>query len=282
LPKPDPADRQVIGWGSSGPIYASDFAERRRDSTVGLALQEIADAQGDVDAFIALHTDKARTVPAVCAEIAQRLLAAGRAEEAWVAINAIDEDRPGWIPVEWEQARVDILETLGRTDEAQAFRWTCFERSLNATHLRAYLKRLPDFDDMEAEDRALSHAVGYASVNDALHFLVSWPSLDRAAELVLTRAAELDGDFYEILAPAADALVAKHPLAATLVRRALINFALERNRVKRYRHAARHLQECATLAAKIDDFGTFVTHDAYLTRLRVAHGRKSSFWTLIS
>jgi uncharacterized protein HemY len=50
---------------------------------IRLALQEIADAQGDVDGFITQHSEKARTVPAVAAEIAQRLLKAGRAEEAW-------------------------------------------------------------------------------------------------------------------------------------------------------------------------------------------------------
>ena len=282
LPKSDPEDRQVIAWGSGGPIYADDHAGRRRDSMVRLALQEIADAQGDADAFIAQQSERARTVPKVAAEIAQRLLAAGRAEEAWTAINAVDEDRPGWIPFEWEQARVDVLEALGRTDEAQEFRLACFSRSLSDAHLRAYLKRLPDFDDIEAEERALSHALGYPSVHHALMFLVSWPALDRAAHLVLTRADELDGDHYEILAPAADALEAKHPLAATLLRRALIDFSLEKNRVKRYRHAARHLQECASLAAAIENFGTFETHDTYAARLRNEHGRKSSFWSLVS
>jgi hypothetical protein len=66
----------------------------RRESAIRLALQEIADAQGDVDAFIAQQSEKAKTVPRVAAEIAQRLLEAGRADEAWSAINAVDEKRP--------------------------------------------------------------------------------------------------------------------------------------------------------------------------------------------
>ena len=65
LPKPREEDREVIGWGSSGPRYADDYAERRRDSTVRMALQEIADAQGDVDAFIGQQSEKAKTVPRV-------------------------------------------------------------------------------------------------------------------------------------------------------------------------------------------------------------------------
>jgi hypothetical protein len=46
---------------------------------------------------------------------------------------------------------------------------------------------------------------------------------------VIERFAELDGDHYEILSPAADALAAKHPLAAILLLRAMIEFALKEN-----------------------------------------------------
>jgi hypothetical protein len=275
-------DRKVIGWGMGGPLYADELAERHRSSTVRMALEAIADAQGDVDAFIAQQSEKARGVPSVAVEIAQRLLAAGRADEAWAAINAVDQDRPGWIPVEWEQTRLEVLEALGRADEAQAFRWTCFEHSLNPEHLRSYLKRLPDFEDLEAEERAIAHARNHPSVHHALGFLVSWPALEHAAHLVLTRADELNGDFYEILAPAAAALEAKHPLAATVLRRALIDFALERNRTKRYQHAARHLEECENLADRIEDFGRFEAHNVYVRRLKAEHGRKSSFWSFVS
>jgi len=80
--KPKDKDRKVIGWGSGGPLYADEIASRRYEGTIRLALQEIADAQGDVDAFIAQQSKNARAVPTVAAEIARRLLGAGRAEEA--------------------------------------------------------------------------------------------------------------------------------------------------------------------------------------------------------
>ena len=91
-------ERKVIGWGGGGPLYADEMAERHRESVIHLALQEIADAQGDVDAFIAQQSEKARTVPKIAAEIARRLLKAGRSKEAWTAINAVDESKAGWIP----------------------------------------------------------------------------------------------------------------------------------------------------------------------------------------
>lgn len=280
--RPPEGQRKVIGWGSGGPMYEDEIKARSRESTIRLALQEIADAQGDVDAFIAQYDEKTRKVPKIAAEIARRLLAAGRAEEALETIEAAEHRRGGWPDFDWEDARIEVLEALGRGDEAQAARWSCFERALSAEHLRAYLKRLPDFDDIEAEARALDHAERYESLLQVLAFFVSWPALDRAARVVTRRAGELDGNHYEILSPAADALAGKHPLAATLVLRAMIDFTLAKARSSRYRHAARHFMECASLASSVADFGAFETHEAYAARMKAEHGRKSGFWSLIS
>ena len=181
----------------------------------------------------------------------------------------------------WEDAPIDVLEALGRTDDAQAARWECFERALSSAHLRAYLKRLPDFDDVEAEKKALDYAQRSGNLLQSLSFLVSWPAPDRAAELVLQRADQLDGDHYEILTPAAEALAGEHPLAAMLALRSMIDFSLRNSRSGRYRHAARHLLDCSSLSSAIADFGRFEPHDAYEARLRCEHRRKSSFWSLI-
>ena len=283
--KPAEKDRVEIGWSSSGPIYADEMAERSRVSTIRLALTEIADALGDVDAFIEQYEEETRKVPKIAAEIAQRLLSAGRAREAWQTIEATKHWRGNgswdWPDFEWEDARIDVLEALGRADDAQAARWGCFERSLSSTHLRAYLNRLPDFDDVKAEEKALDYAQRSRNLLQALSFLVSWPALNRAANLMLQRSDELDGDHYEILTPAAEALAGNHPLAATLVLRAMIDFSLKNNRSSRYRHAARHLLDCSSLVSAIEDFGRFEPHEVYEARLRREHRRKSSFWSLV-
>ena len=157
-----------------------------------------------------------------------------------------------------------------------------FERSLSARHLRDYLTRLPDFDDFEAEQRSREHAERCSSAIQAVSFLVAWPSLDRAARVVTQRAKELDGNHYEILTPAAEALAGKYPLAATLMLRAMIDFALMQGRSSRFGHAARHLRTCAGLAPAISDYGTWETHDAYVARLRREHGRKTAFWSAVA
>ncbi len=275
---PPERERRVIGWSSSGKIYADQVETSHRRRTATFVLQQIADAQGDVDSYIAQFEAGSRKAPAVAAGIARRLLEAGRPQEAWGALEAVDSGRRDWIPIEWEQARVDTLEALGRSEEAQAFRWQRFVTTLNATHLRAYLRKLPDFEDFDAEQRALMHALAYGDVHQALAFLIGWPDLQRANQLVLARAQELNGDLYELLAPAADALEGKHPLASTLLRRAMIDFTLGTARSSRYKHAARHLYECASLARRLLDLGDTPDHEAYEHALRAAHGRKTAFW----
>ncbi|HEX2941780.1 MAG TPA: hypothetical protein VHO91_12090, partial [Rhodopila sp.] len=142
-------------------------------------------------------------------------------------------------------------------------------------------KRLPDFDDFEAEQRALDYAERHDSLLQAISFLIGWPALDRAARLVTQRAKDLDGNYYEVLTPAAEALAGKYPLAATLLLRAMIDFALTQGRSSRYGHAARHLRDCAGLASAVPDYGAFEPHDAYVARLRREHGRKTGFWNAI-
>jgi hypothetical protein len=275
----------AIGRSPSGPVSASAAPQHPRAGMVRLALTEIADAQGDVDGFIEQYDDETRKAPKIAAAIARRLLAAGRAPEAWQAIETTEHRRRNevwdWPDFEWEDARIEVLDALGRTDDAQAARWDCFERSLSSAHLRAYLKRLPDFDDVAAEKKALDHAQRSPNLLQALSFLVSWPALNRAAALVLERSNELDGDRYEILTRTAEALAAKHPLAATLALRAMVDFALTNGRSSRYRHAARHLLDCASLSSAIEDFGSFESHEIYQAGLRRRHGRKIGFWSCI-
>lgn len=281
--RPPDAERRVVGMAlgasSRRPIYADDLDARRRESAIRLGLRDIADALGDVDGFIAAIDPQAKKSPKIAADIAGRLVAAGRAGEALAALDAA-EPRGSWPDFEWEDARIEAFEALGRGAQAQAARWSCFERALSATHLRAFLKQLPDFDDIEAEERALDYAEGYKSALQALSFLARWPALERAERFILARACELDGDHYEILAPAADALAEKHALAATLLLRSMIDFTLQKARSSRYTHAARHLAECAALASTIADWRGVETHAAYAARLKANHPRKSGFWSL--
>ncbi len=91
------------------------------------ALENIADARGDVDGYIAAHR-LAGTEYVAVKEIGERLLAAGRLEEAlhWLDRPGVPEHKRGDIG----PLKVDILDRLGRTEDAQAVRWAMFATSL--------------------------------------------------------------------------------------------------------------------------------------------------------
>ncbi|MGR9241360.1 DUF6880 family protein [Rhizobium leguminosarum] len=282
-PKDKPANdkREIIGWGRGSPLYEDEIDSTQRDLTVRIALQEIADAQGDVDDYIAQQPEKTRKMPMIAADIATRLVSAGRAKEAIEVLNEVDATGQA-TPFEWQLARVETLEALGRREEAQTYRWTCFEQSLHDQHLRAFLKRLPDFDDLEAEEKAFAYAQAFPEVHQALTFFLNWQAPAEAAKLVMRRKAELDGNLYELMPPAAEALAEKHPLAATILLRSMIDFALDSGRSSRYKHAARHLADCASLAPHINDFGDTRPHDIYVAELKRRYGKRHGFWSLVT
>lgn len=218
--RPKHGERRVIAYGSAGPMFEDDLEARNHARTIRSALTEIADALGDVDGYAACFSTEERANPAIAARIAERLLAANRACDAMAALAiAEDQFRQGGYWPDWQRVRIDTLEALGRSDDAQGERWVIFERSPNAKYLRAYIKLLPDFDDEDSEIQALDLVAAHPDFNQALGFLIDWPAHDRAAKLVLTRQGDLDGNHYELLAPTAEAPEQRHPFAATLMLR---------------------------------------------------------------
>jgi hypothetical protein len=175
-----------------------------------------------------------------------------------------------------------VLAALDRKEEAQALRYALFERHLSASHLKAFLKELADFEDVEAEDAALTKAERHGNVHAALAFLINWRALDRAARVVDARIDEINGDLYELLDPAASALEGKHPLASALLRRRLIDYTLQKARSTRYRHAVRHVREIESQQSDITDYGRHESHAEFVARLRREHPRKAGFWTALA
>jgi hypothetical protein len=281
-PIPPKSEWRRVGLGPRGPVFAHQMEQDLRRRILATARQEIADATGDVDAFIDTHGEQARKTPTIAADIASRLMAAGRAEEALSLLDAADLYDPRRTPEAWHDARLSVLEALGRTEQAQNHRWQVFAQTLAPAPLRALLKKIPDFEDIEVLDRAMALVVAWPQANQALWFLVNWPALPQAAALVLDRFYDLDGDGYEILTPAAETLAPRYPLAAMLALRAMVDFALRVGRASRYMHVAGHLVDCASLDAMITDYADVESHHDYIARLRADHPRKSTFWDMVA
>ena len=267
------------------PARREALARDSRQRTVSMILQDVADLQGDVDAYMARYTPEQLTFGTIAPDVAHRLLAAGRAAEALEIVEASlarERNRAAWIGThDLDEAYLACLEALGRVDELKEFLWADFRATLSATRLRRYLALLADFDDIEAEEAAKAIAMQHPSLAAAVRFFLDWPDLPRAAELIEARPDELDGNSYGLLTPAANALEAEFPLAATLARRAMIRDTLDHGRSKRYGYAARHLAECARADAVIPDYKNHPTHRDFVAALQEAHKRKQGFWARV-
>lgn len=267
------AKRRSGGWHYS---MTSQWADMR---------QSIAMARGDLDLLVALEAKKHPQMQDTLG-IATRLLEAGRTDEAldWVrkpGQRACDEPEDGLSP-DRVSLEARILEAAGDRAAAQALRWRCFEARLSADILRGYLKSLPDFEDMEAEERAFALAHGHTSPEAALQFFLDWPRLDLAAGVIVVHRHFWDGRDWHILPKVAGTMEHEHPLAATILYRALLDDILTGARSKAYPHGAKYLTKLARLAPEADPVRPdgMTDHATFLAGLKKTHPRKSGFWGL--
>jgi hypothetical protein len=170
----------------------------RGDAVPGwmILIRQLADAAGQVDAYRSTYTAAALKTPAIAAEVARRLLAADRLDEARAALDAGNPNcatagRGAEPEYAWETVCIDYLDQAGRPEAAQETRWLSFERTLSVERAKDFTRRLADFDDVEAEGRAFAHAAGHPDFERALRFLMEWPALPEAARMIQSRADEI-------------------------------------------------------------------------------------------
>jgi hypothetical protein len=216
-------------------------------------VRQLADAAGDPDAYQATFTHSELLDPSAAAEVAQRMLAVDRISEARDLLEAsrpvqgkdgrwtVGRTKVAEPDFDWESGWIEVLERSGRPAEAQAARWASFERTLSAERVRDLTRRLADFDDVEAEGRAFAYVARHADFQRALQFLMDWPALAEAAQLIQMRADDVqvaDAD----VEPWAAKLRARQPAAAHLLLRKAAAAAFRR----------RDFKTCDRLTAEAD------------------------------
>ncbi|WP_082980162.1 DUF6880 family protein [Labrys sp. WJW] len=262
--------------------------------------QAIADGREDLDGWIALENEKPSEARDGLA-VAEKLLAAGRAEEALSWLDVGEPSRlayadaldlaDGVVRRDFRlPARIGlkarILEALGRGQEAQDLRWATFETTLDPVILRAFLAKLDDFAEFEVLDKAFAHALAAKTRYRALYFLAEWPRLDYAARLVLDFGLVWDGSHYQVLQSVADRLQEAQPLAASLLYRALVEEILAKGKSAAYGHGAAYLARLDDLATRLDPGALAklgrLSHADWRAYLSKKHGRKASFWAAVA
>jgi len=171
---------------------------------------------------------------------------------------------------------------MGRKDEQIRCLWQLFESTAHSGTYEELLELLPPGERDEAEERAKRVAQEGADVQSAASFLLQVGANADAERLLMERAADLEGGYYEHLRSLAS-LGAEHgcPRIEMLCYRELASDILREARSRAYGHAARYLLRLEELDAVIDDYGPVDGHTAFVASLRDRHGRKYSFWNRV-
>lgn len=240
-------------------------------------LRAVADAAGDVDAFAETIPSTLRHDPGTAAAVGRRLLAAGRLDEALATLQAADprnrqrglDGRADPAAEPWYDVWIEALEASGEASAAHEERWAAFERTLSPDQLRAYLKVLPDFDDVEAADRAFDVAARHRVFREGLAFLMAWPALPEAAAMIQQRHVEVRGEPAELI-EWAGRLDARYPRAALILLREAVSALWQDRRTRA--DAEPYAEEAEVLARRIGDLGGLESHEAFLVRLTAQRG----------
>lgn len=243
-------------------------------------LRDLADAMGDVDAYIDAVSLSDRQ-SAYIGDVARRLMDKAQHREAlgWLDRETEEDSR---FYKQNDDLRIEAYEAVGDRDKAQALRWNVFRERLSLPHWKAYQRHLSDYEAIDAEEQALDHIRNFPNRSVALSTLLEWPALDEAARLVRYHTAELDGRDYGTLRPAAERLSESYPNEATLLYRLLVEAVLERALSRYYAYAAKDLAACRLLAPMLTEADGMETHEAFMIRLKATHKRKLGFWSLIA
>ena len=204
----------------------------------------------------------------------------------------LEYDRPEgalpWLEGSWahlkssrQRLHAQVLARLGRSGEAAAIRQGIFEDTLAVSDLHAWLEILPLEEQGRAVERARTLASAHTDPVVVARLLLDLGD-DAGAEAALTREPGLvKGSDYITLRPLADEMEKRGRwLAATVVYRALLVAILERAYTPAYRHGARYWARLQMLAQRCPNLAPLEPAEAFETRIRAQHGRKSSFWAL--
>lgn len=257
-----------------------------RATAIRQALLAIADALAEPEAYLAEYRDhlpRALRLPRIAARVAMRFTAAGQADQALHHLDraVLDEGLCTDGARLWIDARLAALDALDRGEEAQALRRRFALQRLSIPHLRAWLQRLPAFEDEPAQEQALDDVLRSRYPWLALLFLHRWPDPHRAAQLILRRPNFLLNRDEAPLKELVARLEPREPLAASLCLRAMVQTILDRGRSSDDNRCIRYLEHCLRLAPRVDDWGTQPTHNTWVVNLLWFFAHRQRFFNKI-
>lgn len=220
-----------------------------------------------------------KMTPAAVLDIARIHLDSGNLQAALSKLLEIS-DEP-YMSYERDSLLMEIYRQTGDNEKLSELLYQRF----HAHHSIESLQELLDVMGNDKRDEVISKEIALIFENKELRtsdaeFLISLKMIDETEKYLLERAELLEGDFYSSLIPLADTMESEERyVVASLIYRSLLLSILKRGYTKAYPHGIRYLKKLDVLAASINQWEDFDTHEAFKMQIRQDHGRKRSFWS---
>ncbi len=243
------------------------------------ALKDIANAQGDVDGYIALCKDGALH-PSDCLEMARRLRKANRQPEALTMAEqglGLRQGYDGLATFGLLELRIQLLVEMGQGEQALSAAWDYFREHPSTSSLDLLLSHVPEKELQSAREEALSYVLTLGSLSSAISICLREQEMPKLVRALHARQEELLRLDYPILAPLAKELEAGFPDLAIVVYRRLALDILEEKRSRAYHHAIAYLRRVKKLFA---GSGRTAEWKKLSEEIKAGHGRKHSFMRL--
>jgi len=196
-----------------------------------------------------------------------------------------------WLAGEWraglatrQQELVDLAYVmLGRSDDLLQLRQKAYKTEPSFKHLQALLEVVSESE----RDSILADATDHASASDnillAVDTLMKLQNMDAAAMYVLENQNLVETvSYYHLVEWVKIFEECESNVAAVLVYRVLLLEILRAGRTKAYRHAAKYYKALDRLDSDTADYCCLMDKADFDQQLVAIHGKKRSFWALVS
>ena len=217
---------------------------------------------------------------AALVDIARVYLESGNVETAYSWLNKIPENET-FQSYERNQLLQEIYRKQGDDKKLTELLYREFRSYHSSETLQDLLAVIGNDkrDETISKEVVLILAKPIFCKSDA-EFLISVGKIEEAERLILERAEQLDGNYYDSLTSLAKTMESENRnLAATLIYRSLLISILERGYTKAYPHGVRYLKKLDKLALSITQWMKSDNHEMFKDQIYLSHGRKHSFWS---
>ncbi|MFN7094318.1 MAG: DUF6880 family protein [Burkholderiales bacterium] len=248
------------------------------------ALFYIIALQNNADKLITAIKEKKLFSAKYILKLANLLIDDLRSDEAidWLIKYVPDNIADERLYISRQELLIKALNAEGEIEKAKHESWHTFSRTLSSKHYLNFLKSITVSERQDYTQKAISLVSKSQTLELAWTFLEDIQEYQELSNLILSNLGGLNQVSVSFIRKLSKSLAASGCfLAATLLRRYLVDNVLAEATSKYYHYAASDLKLACEYGLQVSDWKSFAPMSDYIAKLKATHARKSAFWSQI-